>query len=105
VNDALDFTGSAGGAFLTVLDPPPPTVPSPTANEGVFKLILNYDLDVLYDSIMNTTAKFPRSTYTEMTAASTDLSVFAIAAARWSSISRNPVARSRRLRWSTGTST
>jgi len=76
VNNALDFTGSAGGAFLTVLDPTPPNVPSPTANEGVFKLILNYDLDVFYDSIMNTTAKFPRSTYTEMTADSTDLSVF-----------------------------
>jgi hypothetical protein len=59
-----------------VLDPTPPNVPSPTANEGVFKLILNYDLDAFYDSIMNTTAKFPRSTYTEMTVDSTDLSVF-----------------------------
>jgi feruloyl esterase len=73
-NNALDFTGAAGGAFLTVVAPTPPILPAPTANEGVFKVILNFDLDAFYASIFNTTSDFPRSTYTEMTVDSTDLS-------------------------------
>lgn len=75
-NNALDFTGAAGGAFLTVVAPTPPNIPAPTAQEGVFKTILNYDLDAYLASIYNTTPKFPVSMYTMMTADSTDLSVF-----------------------------
>lgn len=75
-NNALDFTGAAGGAFLTAVAPTPPNLPAPTAAEGVFKTILGYDLDAFHASIFNTTEKFPVSMYTMMTADSTDLSVF-----------------------------
>jgi len=75
-NNALDFTGGAGGALSTVLAPTPPASPAATANEGLTTIMLNYDLDAYYASLFNTTTAFPVSAYDQLQADSTDLSQF-----------------------------
>jgi feruloyl esterase len=75
-NNALDFTGGAGGALSTVLAPTPPTLPAPVAAEGLTKIMLDYDLDAYYASLFATNAKFPVSSYDQLQADSTDLSAF-----------------------------
>ena len=42
-NNALDFTGGAGGANCSVLAPTPPYLPAPTANEGLYDLLVHFD--------------------------------------------------------------
>lgn len=75
-NNALDFTGGAGGALSTVLAPTPPTSPAPTAAEGLTKIMLNYDLDAYYASLFSTTSLFPVSSFDQLQADSTDFSKF-----------------------------
>lgn len=74
-NNALDFTGSAGGAMLTAFGPTPPHA-APIANEGVFKEILTYDLNTYAQEIYATTSAFPVSTVALVDVDSPDRSAF-----------------------------
>lgn len=75
-NNALDFTGGAGGALSSVLAPTPPIVPAPVANEGLFKQLINYDLDDYAARIFMTTPDFPVSSYRQLEVDSPNRSAF-----------------------------
>jgi hypothetical protein len=75
-NNASDFTGGAGGALSTVLAPTGPTLPAPTAAEGLTKILMNYDLDAYFASLTRTTAKFTVSSFDQLQVDSTDYSLF-----------------------------
>jgi feruloyl esterase len=75
-NNALDFTGAAGGANSTVVAPTPPNLPAPTANEGLFRKILGYDLQTYANQVYATTAAFPISSVDLLDVDSPDRSHF-----------------------------
>jgi feruloyl esterase len=75
-NNALDFTGGAGGALSTVLAPTPPKQPANTAAEGLTKLMMGYDLDAYYSSIFATSGKFTQSSNSLLEVDSTDYASF-----------------------------
>jgi feruloyl esterase len=76
VNNASDFTGGAGGALSSTLAPTPPVLPAPTASEGLFKLLISYNLDDYVARIRNTTAAFPVSSYDQLQVDSPDRRAF-----------------------------
>lgn len=76
VNNALDFTGGAGGAAITILAPTPPTLPAPVANEGVFDIVIHLDPAEYWRRIHNTTAAFPVSSFDLLEVDSPDRSAF-----------------------------
>jgi len=75
-NNALDFTGGAGGALSSVLAPTPPVLPAPTASEGLFRLLVSYDLDEYAVRIRSTTPAFPVSSYDQLQVDSPDRRAF-----------------------------
>ena len=76
INTASAYSGNRGGAAATVVVPSPPVLPSPIANEGTTKLVMNLDLDAFLASAHATTAAFPVSGYELFQTASTDLNAF-----------------------------
>lgn len=75
-NNALDFTGGAGGALSTVLAPTPPVLPAPTAAEGLFRTLLGFDLDTHLASLTATSTRFTTSSVALLDADSTDYTRF-----------------------------
>jgi hypothetical protein len=76
VNNALDFTGGAGGAAITILAPTPPMLPAPVANEGVFDIVTHLDQAEYARLIHNTTSAFPVSSFDLLEVDSPDRSAF-----------------------------
>ncbi len=72
-NGALNFASLGGGA-IPLLFATPPILPAPTANDGLAKLIMNYNFDTLAQSIFGTSAQFPVSNTTLLNVDATDLS-------------------------------
>lgn len=66
VNNALDFTGGAGGALSTVLAPTPPILPANVANEGLFRQLIGYNLDDYAARIFQTSSAFPVNSYEQL---------------------------------------
>ncbi len=74
-NGALSFASLGGGA-LPVLFATPPILPAATANDGLAKLVMNLNFDSFAQSIFGTSAQFPVSNTTLLSADDTDLSSF-----------------------------
>ena len=76
INTASAYSGNRGGAAATVVVPSPPVLPSPIANEGTTKILMNYDLDQFVASTRATTPAFPISGRDLFDVDSTDLTPF-----------------------------
>lgn len=76
INTANAYSGNRGGAAATVVVPSPPVLPSPIANEGTTRILMNYDLDQFVASTRATTPAFPVSGRDLYDVDATDLTPF-----------------------------
>ena len=76
INTANAYSGNRGGAAATVVVPSPPVLPSPIANEGTTRILMNYDLDAFVASTHATTPAFPISGSELFDVDATDLTPF-----------------------------
>lgn len=65
-----------GGPATTTVLPMPPVMPAPVANEGLFRIMMSWNLDDYVASLHATTTGFPISSYDLLQVDSTDLKLF-----------------------------